>query len=648
MSKERLFQSLNFIDDEYIKEAEPKMKKSTGKRKPLRIAACFILLVCLGLYLFLPYGSDVTDLTAYAGSEYYPLIEKIEDYRYVPRKYNNNFESIVGSLASIGGGLMSKDEDMSGGDNMAAAPEAGLGADGSNGSYVEATDNQVAGVIEADIFKMTDKYIFRIGQKGNEILIKVYSVAKEDSTEIATYSIPEFDDQQTIDIYKYEMYLSEDCNTITLIKEYRTPSYKSKVGIVSVDVSDVNDMKTKSMVSIDGSYNSSRMVDGKLLLISEFYFNTREIDYEKPETYVPTIDRGSGKECIKFEDILIPDKVGNTRYSVVALFDEDKLDMLGAHALLNFTNSVYVSESNVYISREYSRYGKLENSNSLLRRTMSDIAVLNYESESLTSGGVITVEGAIKNQYSLDEREGYLRVVTSTSRALTETSPYSEDKYELLPSEYKQMKRRSTALSVFNVKTGELVADVKDFAPEGESAESVRFDGDKAYVCTAIVITFTDPVYFFDLSDYSNITYTDTGVIDGYSTSLINLGEGFLLGIGQENWQYNKVEVYEERDGAVVSVDVYKFDGNYSLDYKSYLVNRENNLFGFAVSGIYDKQSGKYGGTEYVLLAFNGYTLEQIVRVPLGYTDEGRVRAAYIDGYLYVTDDLDLIVTKVQ
>ena len=641
MSKERLFQSLNFIDDEYIKEAEPKMKKSGRKRTWVK-AAAIIIGLCIGLYLFVPYNVQVADLSAYADSEYYPLIEKIEDYRYVPPRYKNNFESLIAAITSITSIGM-----LGGAKDDAASPEMGM--DSTNGSYVETTDNQVSGVIEADIFKRTDKYIFRIGQNGNDILIKVYSIAKEDSEEVASYAIPSFSDQRHRDLRKYELYLSSDGGTVTVINEYTTHSGKSKVGLISVDVSDVNNMKTKSTVSIDGSYNTSRMVDGKIILISEFYFAANNADYANPETYVPTIDRGNGAECIRFENILAPETIGNTRYSVVALLGADGLELLDAHALLSFTDTVYVSEKNIYVTRAYSKKQIREDNESYITRTMSDIAVLNYEENELKDGNLITVEGSIKNQYSLDELDGHLRVVTSTRRSVVIKSSTDGRAYESnLASEYKGMKRSSATLSVINIATGELVAEVADFAPAGESAESVRFDGSTAYVCTAEIITLKDPVYYFDLSDYDNITYTDTGVIEGYSTSLINLGEGFLLGIGQENWQYNKVEVYEETDGAVVSVDKYMFEGSYSLDYKAYLVDRENNLFGFAIEGVYDKSMGKYGNTDYVLLCFNGYEIVEIARVDMGSSLADRIRALYIDEYLYVISDTELSVIKIQ
>ena len=118
----------------------------------------------------------------------------------------------------------------------------------------------------------------------------------------------------------------------------------------------------------------------------------------------------------------------------------------------------------------------------------------------------------------------------------------------------------------------------------GEEATAVRFDGVYAYVCTAEVITLTDPVYFFDLSDLSNITYTDTGTIDGFSTSLIQLEDGYLLGIGYNEERNLKIEIYEETESGVQSVCTYEKACGFSEVYKSYFIDREKNLIGLATT----------------------------------------------------------------
>ena len=165
---------------------------------------------------------------------------------------------------------------------------------------------------------------------------------------------------------------------------------------------------------------------------------------------------------------------------------------------------------------------------------------------------------------------------------------------------------------------------------------SVRFDGTAAYVCTAV--QQTDPVFFFDLTDLDSIKVKDTGTISGFSTSLINMGNGFLLGIGQgESWNTVKVEVYEEAADGVRSVAVYEKKGaNYAEEYKSYLINRKEGLVGLGIN--FEYSAGEYlqGDTErYVLLHFNGYDLIPIVNTALE-GDNAKKRGILIDGMLYL------------
>ena len=643
--KERLMLAIGEIDEKYVKESEGKMKRSPI----IKIAVSLALVIALGLYLFIPFAPVTSDLTAYEGSSYFPLIEGIEDYRlsFMQPKYKNNFQAFggfIGDLFELKGAAPGGD--MNNGD---MAPGGAMSEATGNGSYVENTDNQVAGVIESDLMKMTDRYIFRLGFRSDVDyrtgILRVYSIEKEDSRLVAEYEIPKFENEYFKDYDDGEMFLSSDGNTVTIIKNYTDETTNlGKVGIISLDVSDVNSITLKGRVSIDGSINTSRMVDGRLLLVSEFVFNRSKVDYNDPATFVPTIDSGNGEEPIEFEDIIYPEEITTTRYSVVALLDAENLELIGANALLNFTDEVYISENNVYITREYNSNN--EEGGRVNSANLTDVAVLNYSGESLEKRGVITVRGWVEDQYSFDEHDGYLRVVTSTLE--NSYVPYDQ---EGMLSEW--VTRENVSLYIYDLTDNSLAYSLEDFAIEGEEATAVRFDGDMVYVCTAVVVTFTDPVYFIDLSDYENIDSADTGIIEGYSDHLINLGEGFLLGIGRENWSYSKVEIYEQQGDKVVSVDVLKFEGEYSTDYKSYLVNREENLFGFSSYFFYeieDYPSEKdYYKDCYVLTRFNGYELSYTV-IDIDGISQGpdTVRAAYVDGYLYITTPLGFKVERIK
>jgi len=174
-----------------------------------------------------------------------------------------------------------------------------------------------------------------------------------------------------------------------------------------------------------------------------------------------------------------------------------------------------------------------------------------------------------------------------------------------------------------------VVAKVENFAPDNEQAESVRFDGDTAYVCTAEVITMTDPVYFFDLSDLNNITWKDTGTIDGYSSSLVNFGNGFLLGIGYGAGRELKIEVYEEVGNKVESVCAYQLNASFNEEYKAYYIDREKGLIGIGVN-LWDSWQ-----TAYLLLHFDGYQIHELERVETERSYD-LLRGVVVDGYLYV------------
>ena len=181
-----------------------------------------------------------------------------------------------------------------------------------------------------------------------------------------------------------------------------------------------------------------------------------------------------------------------------------------------------------------------------------------------------------------------------------------------------------------------------DFAPVGEVIKSVRFDKELAYVCTLLELSeqvLLDPVFFFDLSDLNNITSKDTGTIEGFSTSLINFGDGYLLGIGRGGSSNFKVEVYEETEDGVRSVCSFEPGASgYSTEYKSYYVDRENKLVGI---GIVDRWLN-----EYLLLHFDGYEIVKLAEVSLD-GDTANMRGVYIDGYMYMFGKGEFKVKKV-
>jgi hypothetical protein len=142
-------------------------------------------------------------------------------------------------------------------------------------------------------------------------------------------------------------------------------------------------------------------------------------------------------------------------------------------------------------------------------------------------------------------------------------------------------------------------------------------------------------VYCFDLSDLNNITWKDTGTIDGYSSSLVNFGNGNLIGIDFGDERQLKIEAYRETETGVESICSYEQYASFSTDYKSYYIDRENQLIGI---GLYFWDTQEYNGYWYVLLHFDGSAFRELAMIPMD--DSGtliqEMRGVVIDGWLYV------------
>ena len=121
------------------------------------------------------------------------------------------------------------------------------------------------------------------------------------------------------------------------------------------------------------------------------------------------------------------------------------------------------------------------------------------------------VPGALLNQFSMSLHGGHLRVATT-----------ADDGAGTTESGVTVLRRTGDRLEVVGAVGG---------LGRGETIRSVRFLGEQAYVVT---FRQTDPLYTIDLSDPAAPTVTGELKITGYSAYLHPLGEGRLLGVGQE------------------------------------------------------------------------------------------------------------------
>ncbi len=643
---ERLARIIGDIDGKYIAEAELKMKiKKRNNRKQVRfiaaVACLFIMITAAGAWLFVPYKTTPNSVDGYSESEYYPIIEKLNIYGFTAPKYKNNFQMLLAGITELfaAGGKLTGGSGM-GGDG--AEMEGGTGVGSTGTRYEEITDNQVDGVVEADIIKRTNTHVFYLDLNNRRATLKSYEIDGMDTKAVGSYTVEtlnngdeRFGGSALMENFDYrfnlgtEFYISPDCRSaILMIPALR--SGKSCVSIYSLDISDPTNISKLNETVVDGGYVTSRYVDGKLILVSSFYFG--RYYYAESETFVPSYHTRDGSRCIPMDNIILPDSINSSRYTVVSLFSGENAELVDLGAFCSYSEDVYVTADTVYALRKYSEQTSKVGYVSSISKT--EIGRIHYSDDGLDLDSSITVRGTVLDRFSIDENDGMLRVVTTISE-----NQYREFTYGAGPESWTGITNLGSyinaALYIFDIESAELLSCVEGFAPNGESVRSARFDGNKLYVCTSVM--FSDPVFFFDLSDYDNITYTDTGTIAGFSTSLISFGD-YLVGIGEEDWSTFKVEVYRDTGVEVQSVDKYIVRyADYSQNYKSYYIDRENMLLGFGLDSYISNGSGKDDDyrMRYVLLGFDGDQLTELVNVSVpGEFD--KARSVYVDGYLYV------------
>lgn len=599
--------------EERTKDILSKVAAAKRRRRAITsvVSLCCCMVLITGLML-IPWGGSpgVTDSAKIRRSEGYgPLIQEL-------------------SILLESGSGVSKGDDLMDGDLTMGVPESAPSVDAMpdsdeavNGTYEEITDNQVQGVTEADLIKRSDRHIYYL--RGT--LLTVYSIEGADSKELGSYEIgSELGDGYRVYTSDAEMYLSQDCGTVTVMAEcYHKPEGQRYLYALSLDVTDPEDIEISGSCFLKGSYTTSRLVDEELYIVSALYVST-DADLEDESTFLPGYGTPEDMTYLPMEDICIPEEPSAAMYTVVTKLDSSSLTVEDSLALLSYTGQVYMSRENIYLTRSY--YETNEVLESFTSNAITEITRVAYGDMGLEEKGSFCVDGTVEDQYYMDEHDGILRVVTSIDHTTGVVRTMEE--YDI---SYHETRSRITNASLYCIDLTDhsIRAKVEQFAPEGESVRSVRFDGDAAYVCTSIVLQ--DPVFFFDLSDLDDIRCKDTGTIDGYSMSLVDFAEGFLMGIGYgDSFDTLKIEMYREGATTVESHCVYEYELCwFSGDYKSYYIDREEQLIGLGVHP-YDEKDCRY-----ILLHFDGYELVELLDVELP-GDPETIRAVYIDGYLYL------------
>jgi hypothetical protein len=241
--------------------------------------------------------------------------------------------------------------------------------------------------------------------------------------------------------------------------------------------------------------------------------NERRIRRSSPRGTLPTLsDHGAQRTlCENLTRTALSD---GTAFTTVVSFDlgDDQARPITA-TVQSRPGAVFVSESALYLSVAHQRgsgqfYGLYAGVDEVSDIHKFRIGARPSDTRYLGSG---VVPGHVLNQFAMDEWYGYLRIATTRGRV---PDPNVESQVSILAdSEHGNL-----------IRTGA----VEHLAP-GEDIRAVRFDSERGYVVT---FKKTDPLFVLDLSRPHRPVVLGELKIPGFSTYMHRIDQNHLLSIG--------------------------------------------------------------------------------------------------------------------
>lgn len=448
------------------------------------------------------------------------------------------------------------------------------------------------GVDEADVVKTDGRYLYTLKDNGSSV--SIVDTVNGKLKEAASVRVEEDDRIR-------EFYVSD--GHLILISEFNQEredgawTYASTdTRVTTYDITDPEKPEKAGEMTQSGSYTSSRLTDGHLYLFTQYSVDvTSGITPKDKKDYIPYVNQ----QMLEADDIYLPPFSQAYMYEVVSSVDIAKPgEIQDSKAIFSDGGELYVSNDNIYwYETQWSDKMK-----TVIKR-------ISYKDGKLKAEASGKVDGYINDSFSIDEYDGYLRVVTTDDE--------------------------TNGLYILNSNMKE-VGSITGLA-EGEQVYSARLLGDTGYFVT---YEQTDPLFSVDLSDPKNPKIVGKLKIPGFSEYLHFYGENLLLGIGmdvdEDGFTTNgvKLSMFDISDSSdVKEIQKYTLENVYSAavmyDYKAVLIDPEKNVIGFAADG--------NNGENYYVFSYNEKKgFECLMNETVNGNGYQSARGVYVDNTLYV------------
>ena len=376
-----------------------------------------------------------------------------------------------------------------------AVPEAGEG-DGGAREDTSGTNNQETGVDEPDTIKTDGTTLF--------VLSGAALRAVDASGDGAPRLIGSIEFKES---YPSSMLLHGD----TLLVLGSGPS---GTRMTQVDVTDPRSMLVRRTQDVDGWVVDARLVGRSARVVVSSYPDAASGSPElrsRATGWLPTSTltyRRSGRQVVRkavtCDSVRRPAEFAGAGVLTVYTVDlRAGLPAADADAVLSGGETVYASGRSLYVATQDWDGASYEPGTMLHRFDITDPDRTTYAASGF-------VPGTLLNQFSLSEDKGILRAASTRGWG----------------------NGASSRVTTLEQQGGYLVVrGIVDGLGQGERIYAVRFLGDVGYVVT---FRQTDPLYTIDLSDPDHPAVRGELKIPGYSAYLHPVGDGLLLGVGQD------------------------------------------------------------------------------------------------------------------
>jgi hypothetical protein len=441
---------------------------------------------------------------------------------------------------SVGGG--GDDDSGSGGGGIGGPqPVAGPAPAPAPGERTSSTNVQEAGVDEPDWVKAAGTTLY-VAQEGR---LRALDASADRPRELDSIHLPG---------YTHELLVRGDRALVIATIGFGPIGYAAQVPgvapsewlgrtrLLEVDIADPARMKVLRTLDVEGSYLSARLTgttarvvvrsEPRGLEMPEFDPSDsagelrrdwrRSVRRTRTRAWLPSaVLRDRRKRTERRRALVRCRQIRRTQafsglgtLTVLTVDMERGLPAVDADSLMTDGDTVYASEDRLYVASQ--RWMAPDASRAeILDHAATGLHAFSTEKAGKTDYvGSGEIPGYLLNQWSLSEHEGTLRAAT------TSMPPWNSGA------------RSESAVRTLQERDGRLV-QVGEVAGlgKGERIYAVRYIGE-----TGFVVTFrqVDPLYTLDLSDPANPRKVGELKVPGYSAYLHPVGDGLLLGVGQD------------------------------------------------------------------------------------------------------------------